>query len=66
LKIKKLEFMNKEQNNSNYLKKKLSLASSVKAETYTAPDIEIIDIQLEQNILQSGSGDIPGMPGEPW
>ena len=58
--------MNKEQNNSNYLKKKLSLASSVKAETYTAPNIEIIDIELEQNILQSGSSDLPGMPGEGW
>jgi hypothetical protein len=58
--------MNKEQNNSNYLKKKLSLASSVKAETYTAPNIEIIDIELEQNILQSGSSDLPSMPGEGW
>ena len=58
--------MNKEQNNSNYLKNKLILASPVKAETYTARDIEIIDTQLEQNILQSGSGDIPGMSGEPW
>ena len=58
--------MNKEQNNSNYLKKKLSLASSVKAETYTAPNIEIIDIELEQNILQSGSSDLPSMPGEVW
>ena len=58
--------MNKEQNNSNYLKKKLSLASSVKAETYTAPNIEIIDIELEQNILQGGSSDLPSMPGEGW
>ena len=58
--------MKKEQNNSNYLKKKLSLASSVKAETYTAPNIEIIDIELEQNILQSGSSDLPSMPGEGW
>jgi hypothetical protein len=65
LKIKKLEFMNKEQNNSNYLKKKLSLASSVKAETYTAPNIETIDIELEQHIF-AGSGDLPGMPGEGW
>ena len=60
--------MNKEQNNSNYLKKKLSLASSVKAETYTAPNIETIDIELEQNILASASGfgDLPGMPGHGW
>ena len=58
--------MNKEQNNSNYLKEKLSLVSPVKAETYTAPNIEIIDIELEQNILAGGSGDLPGMPGEGW
>ena len=58
--------MNKEQNNSNYLKKKLSLASSVKAETYTAPNIEIVEIETEQNVLAGGSSDLPGMPGEGW
>ena len=58
--------MNRKQSKSSYLDENLNVAANVKAETYTAPDIEIIDIQLEQNILQSGSGDIPGMPGEPW
>lgn len=36
------------------------------AEVYLAPEIEIIDIELEQNILQSGSSDLPSMPGEGW
>ena len=25
-------------------------------ETYIAPDIEVVEIEIEQNILQSGSG----------
>lgn len=32
---------------------------------YTAPEIEIIDIETGQNIL-SGSGTTPDMPGEEW
>ena len=44
----------------------LSTMSQTAVEQYTAPDIEIIDIEVEQNILQSGSGDLPGMPGEGW
>ncbi|MDD2590003.1 MAG: hypothetical protein PHO13_04360 [Fermentimonas sp.] len=31
---------------------------------YEAPMIEVIDIKLEQNILQTGSG--PTTPGEVW
>lgn len=55
-------------NNSNYREEKLrvSLPEKVGATTYTAPNIEIIDIELEQNILQSGSSDLPSMPGEGW
>lgn len=35
---------------------------------YIAPDIDVVEIQIEQNILTSGSGDgiIPGMPGSDW
>lgn len=33
---------------------------------YIAPDIVIVEIEIEQNILASGSGDLPGMPGGPW
>lgn len=32
--------------------------------SYEAPMIEVIDIKLEQNILQAGSG--PDTPGEAW
>lgn len=35
------------------------------AEQYTAPDIEIIEVELEQNIF-AGSGELPGMGGEDW
>ena len=33
-------------------------------ETYISPDIMIVDIETEQNILASGS--VPDMPGEDW
>ena len=33
-------------------------------ELYTAPQIEVIDIELEQNIM--GSGTLPDAPGEDW
>ena len=35
---------------------------------YIAPDIDVVEIQIEQNILLSGSGDgiLPGMPGSDW
>lgn len=42
----------------------------VEKETYIAPNIEVVKIEMEQNILLSGSGDsgeqLPGMPGGPW
>jgi len=34
------------------------------AERYVAPDIEIIDIALTQNLLTTGS--LKDMPGENW
>ena len=40
---------------------------STEKETYISPDIEIVDIEIEQNILAGGSsGDVPDMPGEDW
>lgn len=35
-------------------------------EAYISPDIEIVEIQIEQNILASGSGTPLDMPGEDW
>ena len=57
--------MKKNQKTSSFSEKNLSIAPTVKAATYTAPDIEIVEIETEQNIF-AGSGDLPGMPGEPW
>lgn len=42
---------------------KKEIKSSEK-ENYISPDIEIVDIETEQNILASGS--VPDMPGEDW
>lgn len=38
----------------------------VEKETYIAPDIEVVDIETEQNILAGGSGDAPDMPPVNW
>lgn len=38
----------------------------VERETYIAPDIEVVDIEIEQNILQSGSGDAQDMAPVNW
>ena len=35
-------------------------------ETYISPDIVIVDIEIEQNILQEGSGDAPDFAPEYW
>lgn len=45
------------------MKKKIK---SLEKETYISPDIKVVIIETEQNILTGGSGDIPNMPGEPW
>lgn len=37
-----------------------------KVELYEAPMIEVTRIVIEQNILQSGSGTSPDMPGDFW
>ena len=37
---------------------------SQEKETYISPDIQIVEIETEQNILASGS--VPDMPGEDW
>lgn len=39
---------------------------SLEKKTYIAPDIEVVEIEVEQNILQAGSGTINDMPGEDW
>lgn len=33
---------------------------------YVSPDIEVVNIETEQNILQAGSNNLPDMPGEDW
>lgn len=39
---------------------------TVEKKVYISPDIEVVEIEIEQNILQAGSGDLPGLPGENW
>lgn len=38
----------------------------VKKESYITPDMEIIVIEIEQSILSSSSGEIPGFIPEIW
>ena len=41
--------------------------NSLEKKTYIAPDIEVVQIEIEQNILLAGSsGDLTGMDGEDW
>ena len=40
-------------------------ASLPATKKYIAPDIVIVEIEIEQNIF-AGSGNLPGMPGEPY
>ena len=39
---------------------------STKKETYIAPDIAVVEIEIEQSILQATSGNVPDMPGGDW
>lgn len=39
---------------------------SATEQQYVAPDIEIIDIELEQNILGGSTGAVPDFSGEEW
>lgn len=57
--------MRKSRNRSKHIGGKLPITHQVKAQEYTAPNIEIVEIEIEQNIF-AGSGDLPGMQGEPW
>ena len=41
-----------------------SITNSIKKEAYIAPDIEVVEIEIEQSILAGGS--IGDMPGEDW
>ncbi|HHV86124.1 MAG TPA: hypothetical protein GXX42_10005 [Petrimonas sp.] len=46
---------------SQIIQKGVSLSVQDVSGTYIAPDIEVIDIEIEQSFLQSGStGDMPG------
>ncbi len=38
---------------------------SLKKKVYISPDIEVVEIKIEQNIF-AGSGDLPGLSGEDW
>lgn len=40
--------------------------TSLEKETYFAPDIEVVDIETEQNILGDSSGESPNMPPVYW
>ena len=33
---------------------------------YTAPQIEIIEVETSQNILGGSTAPLPGLPGEDW
>lgn len=39
---------------------------TIEKETYISPDIEVVEIEIEQNILASGSGDVNSMGAEDW
>ncbi len=36
------------------------------AKVYLAPEIEIINIEMEQNFFAGSNGPLPEMPGEIW
>lgn len=55
--------MKKEKIESNGLD---TLQQPQEREEYVAPAIEVVEIELEQNVLSSGSGDLPGFGGEDW
>lgn len=39
---------------------------TVQKEAYISPDIEVVEIEIEQNILANGSNELPDMLGEDW
>ena len=44
------------------MKKKIE---AFEKKAYIAPDIEVVEVEMEQNIL-AGSGNLDSMPGEDW
>lgn len=55
--------MHKNQNNLQILQSGNQPPVQSVLETYVIPDIEVIDIEIQMNILE-GSGDVPVLPGE--
>ena len=45
------------------MKEKIKL---VEKETYITPDIEVVDIEIEQNIFAGSDGNLNNMPAENW
>lgn len=39
---------------------------SLEKDIYISPDIKVVNIETEQNILAGGSGNAPNLPGEDW
>lgn len=54
--------MRKSQHNSQIIQRDKHLSVHNVSGTYIAPDIEIIDIEIEQSFLQTGS--TPDLPGD--
>mgnify|MGYP000868611754 CR=1 FL=1 len=53
--------MNKEKTNQTVQTRLIASLPPAAAEPYTAPDIEVIDIELQQNIL---GGSLPNYEGD--
>ena len=51
--------MKKSQKKSNKL-------ASLPKKKYIAPDVEVIEIEIEQNIFAGSNNGIPGFGGEGW
>lgn len=46
--------------------KKSNKLASLPTKKYIAPDIEVIEIEIEQNIFAGSTNDIPGFGGDGW
>ncbi len=50
-----------------FIMKKTSISlSASNAVAYESPHLEVVDILISQNVLQTGSGDAPDMGGEEY
>lgn len=47
------------------MKSEIKPSESLKKKTYISPDINVVEIEIEQNILADASGGMK-VPGEPW